>query len=225
MTKKEMKELKKAAAMFVNMGIVCGEAYSNGASFKASGKSCLQYYTNLSNLLQMVSSIVYLLIYQMKLYRYVRLSLLLRYAATVSLLVTFLTVVFVLIPSASPKGSPEGTRQAKAKEMLFEGPAFYLHFLCPILSFLSFVLFEDSGEEAERLHMDDVLWAASPTFAYAVIFSILNLLKKVKGPYVFLHVYEQPWYISVMWMLVIPGGSVLFALAVKALRDLLRKAA
>ena len=40
---------------------------------------------------------------------------------------------------------------------------------------------------------------------------ILNIAKLYVGPYPFLHVYEQPVYMSVFWILAIIGGNVLIA--------------
>ena len=41
--------------------------------------------------------------------------------------------------------------------------------------------------------------------------AILNIAKLYVGPYPFLHVYEQPVYMTVFWIFAIIGGNVLIA--------------
>ena len=49
------------------------------------------------------------------------------------------------------------------------------------------------------------------TIVYAIPVLILNIAKLYVGPYPFLHVYEQPVYMSVFWILAILGGNVVIA--------------
>ena len=53
--------------------------------------------------------------------------------------------------------------------------------------------------------------ALLPTLVYALVLVILNLAKLVDGPYPFLKVYQQPVYMSCIWVLAILGGAYLIA--------------
>jgi len=57
-----------------------------------------------------------------------------------------------------------------------------------------------------------------PTIIYAIISIILNILKVMDGPYLFLHVYNQPIYASVLWIIGILGGAYLIALGIKEIK-------
>ena len=46
-----------------------------------------------------------------------------------------------------------------------------------------------------------------PTLIYALILMALNLMRVVEGPYPFLRVYEQPVYMSIIWVIVILGSA------------------
>ncbi|HPF53799.1 MAG TPA: hypothetical protein PLM48_04040 [Clostridia bacterium] len=51
----------------------------------------------------------------------------------------------------------------------------------------------------------------TPTLLYAIVIIILNIAKLLVGPYPFLHIYEQPWYMSIVWIAVILGMATLLA--------------
>lgn len=52
---------------------------------------------------------------------------------------------------------------------------------------------------------------------------ILNILRVMEGPYPFLLVYAQPWYLSVLWCVVILGIAAILALGVRALYNFITK--
>ncbi len=46
----------------------------------------------------------------------------------------------------------------------------------------------------------DSLLALIPTGLYALVMVPLNVFRVYDGPYPFLRVHNQPWYMSILWM-------------------------
>lgn len=113
-----------------------------------------------------------------------------KYMATCAVSLTFLVVLFVLIPLAG---------LSSAIDKLFMEAKLYHHFLCPLIAFISFIFFE----KQPSLQFKDTIYAFVPTLIYAVIMTILNILKIAEGPYPFFKVYEQSVFMSCLWFVVI----------------------
>ncbi len=190
-----------------NASLIVLELIGSSISFQRGGFGNLRWYTVLSNVFALVSSVVWLISYIRRGGKVGFIAGMMRYLASCCLAVTFLTVIFVLVPMAMPSGT--------AANVLYKGPQIYHHILCPILSCVSFIFFEQ-GMTVDRKKLTAAL---APTMLYAVVFVILNLLKVVYGPYPFLHVYEQPWFISVLWAAVIGGVAAASAWAIGKLRN------
>ena len=135
-----------------------------------------------------------------------------KYMAAAVLSVTFIVVLAVLSPMRG-----EGINGWFY--MLFNKDSTFLHTLCPILTILSFVLFE------KKPHLDakSAFTAIIPTFIYAIVLIILNILGVVDGPYPFLRVMNQPVYMSFVWFIVIVGGAFFLALLLQKLNSIGRK--
>ena len=71
--------------------------------------------------------------------------------------------------------------------------------------------------ERPALPLRDAAIAVIPTLIYAIIALILNLARRMDGPYPFLRVYRQPVSASAFWFAAILGGNYLIALAVRAM--------
>ena len=125
---------------------------------------------------------------------------LLRYVSTCTVAVTFLVVVTILAPASHDYFS-----------VLLGGSLLWLHTLCPLLSMISLIFFE--GEPP--LERRDELIALIPTALYAAVFVVLNLLRLVRGPYFFLLVYDQPLWMSALWLVLILGIALLLAWAIR----------
>lgn len=155
----------------------------------------LAYYTTDSNIL-MAAACVLDLYYQI---RAGKGSIAPKWVKTVKYLgvccmaVTFLVVFFVL----APMGGMDGYCR-----MFFKGALKYQHFLCPVLALAGFFMVD---VKQEQLSLSVVKLAMLPTVCYAVLSTVGNLAKIMYGPYPFLHVYEQPVYMSVLWCVIILG--------------------
>ena len=171
---------------------------------KMSPGSIFLYYTQDSNIFSMIVSFIYI-IYGKKNEKpdYVKN---LRFSATVCLTLTFMVVTFVLGPMYGVK---------TYLWLYFEGANIFYHLLCPMISIISFVIFENRKRQSIRM----VFIAVIPTIVYAICLVILNVIHIVHGPYPFLYVYEQPVFMSIIWALMIPGAALGFAFLIRAIKS------
>ena len=196
--------LQKFLSILANLAIVGMELRAIPLSWDGVHAQMFLFYTELSNLFAMgvcfVTALCQLraLLTGGEMPAWVRT---LKYTVTCCLMLTFLTVVFVLAPMYGPDGH---------YVMLLTSSMLYNHFLNPVTALLSFVLLE----RAPALPRRAVGRAMIPTLVYGGIMLVANVAKVYKGPYPFLYVYEQPLWTSCMWVVVILGGALLITWAV-----------
>lgn len=170
-----------------------------------------KYYTQLSNIFSMFAALMVAFFAAKDLIKGTNntpaLVKVFKFASACCLTETFLVTMFVLAPMGMMGGFVP---------IMFEGPNLYHHFLCPIISVLSFIVLE----KGEKLPMRYCIWALIPTLIYGVVAVVLNILKIWHGPYPFLYVYEQPVYMSIIWAVVILGGAFIVTLVVRLLSNI-----
>lgn len=179
--------MRKKLAILLNTLIVIFEIIAVYISVDAHGRYPIEYYTDMSNLLALIASLVFT--YYLVFRDYVpKIVCLLKYAATVGLILTFLVVVFILAPMYD-----------FAYIYVFSHEAmFFTHLLCPILGAVTFIFFDGIKVTRRDMH-----YSLMPTFIYAIIMITLNACAFINGPYPFLKVREQSIFASVMWFLLI----------------------
>ncbi|MBQ7164823.1 MAG: hypothetical protein IJR61_05790 [Clostridia bacterium] len=126
---------------------------------------CLRYFTNLSNIYAAVAACV-VLVFNFKNavkdeFSLPKSVIYLKFSATAAVAVTFLTVVLFLGPTVAASGNGYFT--------LFKQNNFFLHFLVPVLSILSFV-FLDRGEKTP---LKSTIFGLLPTVAYSVVYVVM----------------------------------------------------
>lgn len=171
------------------------------------------FYTEDSNILAIISSLLFaiFLIVKKDIKHIPTWVCTFRYVATCCLSVTMIVVITILIPSDNISYF-DGI-----KHFMLEGSMLFHHFLCPVISFISFTMFEGN----EKLNKKKTIWfAIIPTFIYGLLFTVLNILRIVDGPYPFLRVHNQSWFISIVWIIVIFVGNYLIAKLVLYLNQL-----
>ena len=181
---------KRKIALILNIIIVILELIGFSYTIFKEHYIAIEYYTNDSNLIALISSILFIVLYRKK-KEFVKD---LRLLSTTLLSLTFLVVVFILFPMYN----------FNYKLLMFTNTFLILHTLCPIISLISYVFFEE-GSKKKNI---GVIF----TMIYATILIILNILSIVKGPYPFLEVKNQSPIMTVIWGLVIIGGSYLIGL-------------
>ena len=193
-------------SLCLNLAVVLLEIYAFRLTIARNGAGIFQYYTEDSNLLALVVCAL-CAFYQGRALKAGAAAALpdwaciLKYIAVCCLTVTFVVVVCILAPSMEDAGKPG------YQIMLLKNSMLCMHLLCPVAAFVSFVWFERLPLPAGRA----VRFALIPTALYAVVAVILNIARVLYGPYIFLHVYEQPVWLSCVWVAVIVGGAALVA--------------
>lgn len=202
---------KRSIAIALNITIVILEVIGLIMCIKNEGIGLLKYYTEDSNIIALISSILFV-VYALK-GNYEKLPKWLnifRLLATTSLSLTFLVVLFILGPNPSMGGYTN---------MMFKGSMFIQHTLCPLLLFISYVFFE----KANITDRKDIVLSQVLTLVYAIILISLNALKIVDGPYPFLKIYSQSMIMSFVWVLCIIGTSYLTSYLISKLNVLMIK--
>ncbi|MBP5733339.1 MAG: hypothetical protein J6W66_05895 [Lachnospiraceae bacterium] len=182
-------------ARILNLVIVLFEilAFAKSLSKKASGRrwSGLAYYTQISNLIAMLSSLL-LVIFGQKPFVEV-----IRYLGVSMLVMTFFVTVCILVPMGGG-----------IKRLLFSGSGLFHHLICPILSTLSYLFAED------RAPLYWIWLPAVVTLAYGLIMVGLNAKGKVDGPYPFFQVRRQGVKATVLWMVGLLAATCLLSFGV-----------
>ncbi len=174
-------------ATVADIVIIVLEAIGLYLSAKRGGWKILQFYTQLSNIITLLSSVLFLLAGEKTAW--------LRYFSTCVLTMTFCVSLFILVPMG-----------AGFKKMMLTNSGLFHHTLCPILSVTSYILWEP---HAYVWYVPVVL-----TFIYGMIMLYLNWKDKVDGPYPFFKVKQQRSLATVLWMAALTGVITLIALAV-----------
>lgn len=181
--------LRRLLSASLNLFIVCAEPIALPISWSLGRESMFTFYTENAN---MFAAMVCALVAAGQLRciftgRELPLWLKrLKYIATSCLLLTLLTVIFVLAPAWGPDGLYVG---------LCTGSMLYHHLLNPLAALASLLLLERSP----RLPRSTVRWALLPTVIYGAVLIGLNILGAVDGPYFFLQVRHQSALSSVLW--------------------------
>ena len=179
----------------MNAAIVVMEAIGLTMATLNRRGTTFQYYTQLSNLFLMITSIINIIfaarVLAGKRKDIPRIANLLSYSAICTTTVTLFVVLFVL-----------SWMVGDLVWILTSGSMIFTHTLCPILAIIMFVYFAP-----EKLGKRAALFALMPTIAYAIVAMIMNITRLWYGPYPFLLVYNQPVWASIAWSVGILSGA------------------
>ena len=159
-----------------------------GLTINSLGTGIFIYYTEISNLITLLSAVI-VLVYIILKFNSSNLSFpkwisALRFLSATMLLMTMLITIFVLVPH-----SPHLKNM-----LLFEGYGLYHHTIAPLVTLLSYILFEPHSNK-KRIVFIPLL----ATAVYGAVMILFNILGKVNGPYFFLKVNYQPVSTSIIW--------------------------
>lgn len=134
-------------------------------NMEVTGFKCFRYFTVLSNVLVSVMSVIFA-IYNIKFLKsgisnIPSIPLLCKFIGTVSVTVTFLTVLFFLGPTLG-------------YSLMFEGVNLFLHAIVPIMAIISFVMFEVN----KKLLVKQCLFGLIPTIIYSIVYVIMVVFIK-----------------------------------------------
>lgn len=198
-----MKKDKKFWSIIINVLIIIFEIIGLICNYNYYGRISIEYYTIDSNILALISSLLFLLftLLEKKISNFVRI---LKYTSTLCLSVTFLVVLLILIPMAN----------FDFYGLLFRSAMPYHHLLCPILSLISFLYFDDLGE----FTIKDSVMSLGVTIIYSIVTIVLNLNGSLVGPYPFLEIKNNSIISSIMWFIIIYSITYLLSFTLRKLR-------
>ena len=168
----------KTVTLTINLAIIIFELFGFINVFRSIGLNAFLYYTENSNLILLISSIM-LCVYLIgdlkgKKFKVPKWFSAFRLTGVLSVTVTFLVVLFILTPEFD-----NGFYGA-----FIENSMKYHHLLCPLLGMISFIFYEKY-----EFKKYDNLKSLIFTIIYSAILVPLNIFKVVDGPYPFLKVH------------------------------------
>ena len=166
--------MKKKVALILNVLLIIFEIIGFIITYNTNDPLSPAYYTEDSNFICLVSSIMFVLYYLSGKSATKTLHLF-RFTATLNLVLTFFITLFIL------------SNDYGLYEMMIHNEFLIFHTLCPIISLISYLFFEKY-----RSHKNNIMFKAPIfTFVYGLIMFLLNFLKVMDGPYSFFQVYEH----------------------------------
>lgn len=160
---------------------------SLGLYFSIVDKNAFLYYSDNAGMFALSSSIIYVIVILTKKEPNF-LSLALRYVSTTCLVLTLVGTFYVAT-----------TTGENYLDSFIKGSHLFNNLLCPIVSFVSFALFEGD----RRLNKKKTIWyALIPTMIYGVIMLVCNVTNTFTGPYSFMMINDNPVYLTVIVFIV-----------------------
>ena len=158
-----------------------------GLYFSIVDKNAFLYYSDNAGMFALSSSIIYVIIVLAKKEPNF-LCLALRYVSTACLALTLVGTFYVAT-----------TTGENYLDSFIKGSHLFNNLLCPIVSFVSFTLFEGD----RRLNKKKTIWyALIPTVIYGIIMLVCNVSNTFTGPYSFMMINDNPVYVTVIVFIV-----------------------
>ena len=160
---------------------------SLGLYFSIVDKNAFLYYSDNAGMFALSSSIIYVIIVLAKKEPNF-LCLALRYVSTTCLVLTLVGTFYVAT-----------TTGENYLDSFIKGSHLFNNLLCPIVSVISFTLFEGD----RRLNKKKTIWyALIPTVIYGIIMLVCNVSNTFTGPYSFMMINDNPVYLTVIVFIV-----------------------
>lgn len=158
-----------------------------GLYFSIVDKNAFLYYSDNAGIFALSSSIIYVIVVLTKKEPNF-LSLALRYVSTTCLVLTLVGTFYVAT-----------TTGENYLDSFIKGSHLFNNLLCPIVSFVSFTMFEGD----RRLNKKKTIWyALIPTVIYGIIMLVCNVSNTFTGPYSFMMINDNPVYVTVIVFIV-----------------------
>lgn len=158
-----------------------------GLYFSIVDKNAFLYYSDNAGMFALSSSIIYVIIVLAKKEPNF-LCLALRYVSTACLVLTLVGTFYVAT-----------TTGENYLDSFIKGSHLFNNLLCPIVSVISFTLFEGD----RRLNKKKTIWyALIPTVIYGIIMLVCNVSNTFTGPYSFMMINDNHVYVTVIVFIV-----------------------
>ena len=191
----------KKISIKLNILIILLEIIGFSLSLYKYHHIAIEYYTNQSNLLALFSSILFVLFYNKK----NTIITDLRFITTSCLTITFLVVLFILTPMFN----------FNYKLLMFTDEFCIFHTITPLVSLYSYLFYE---KRSKKNYL-----GFTYTLLYAFLFIQLNIFRIVDGPYPFLRIRNQSPLMSLLWFIIIVGGSYLISISINKIHKIINK--
>ncbi len=185
-----MKGVIHMISRVLNFIIVALECIGLSKSWHGRKWKILIYYTQISNLIAFLSSLLLVILGGLPFVA------VLRYVATCMLIMTFLVTAFYLVPVTK-----------NLKGLMLSGSGLYHHLLCPILSAVSYFFFETRAPHTA------VYIPAAITLVYGVLMLYLTARGKEEGAYPFFKINKIGLVRTAIWMVALMAAVGAISLA------------
>ena len=180
-----------AVIFLVTTGVVISYFFEESSEFMEHGYETFRFFTTDSNILAAISCLI-MLIFETGILRGKRTSVpkwavIFKFMGTVSLMLTFLTVMFFLVPIYGPA--------------LILGTYFHVHVGAPLMAIISFALLETEY----KIRFPQTLLGIIPMAVYGCVYMTeVVLIGKENGGWRDFYQFNQGgrWYITMIVMLV-----------------------
>ena len=206
--------VRRRVMLALDIVMIALEAYALAHSWAESGAKLFRYYTQNSNILAMIVSIICLAQNIACLGRKSRMpgwTKKLRYLAASCLMLTLVIAGFFLVPTDS---------DLSFSSFMLQGKYLYLHTLCPVLMLVQ--LFVHAGPRLREKH---ALLALIPTVIYGAVSLMMNAWGVYSGPYPFLRVRSQEGYVTTVGCIAVLGVNYFISRVLAALSCIGRRPA
>ena len=153
-------------------------------------KDCMIYYTQISNMLTLASSLLLVILgqrYFVEVFRYLSVSM---------LIMTFFVTAGILVPMTG-----------RIKQLLFSGSGLFHHLIIPVLSLCSYMFAED------RVSLAWIWLPVAATLVYGLTMLALNAAGKVDGPYPFFRIKKLGAWRTALWVVILTMAVSAFSFA------------
>lgn len=183
----------------------------------SGGWVSFRYFTMLSNVLAAIASIIVAGFDVKNIvsdeHTFPRWVLLLKYAGTVAVTLTFVTVVVFLSPMVEAMGYGYFS--------LFRNENFFLHFLSPVLAIVSFICFE----RIENFKFIETLYGVIPTVLYSFVYLPMVVIGQEKGgwPDFYMLTFGGRMWVAPISLIVMYGATFGLAVTERAIQKAINK--
>ena len=194
-------KISDVVSLLLNLLIVVLGTYGTIITWNRVHMGMFQYYTVLSNIFGVLAcaTLAVFLVIKLATNRQIpKIVYMIKYLAVCCLTVTLIVVITVLAPMRGEGGY---------EYLLTKDDMLFHHLLCPLISIVSFVIFDKLPLKTVK----SALLAILPTAVYGLVAIVLNIAHIIVGPYPFLRVYNQSVLASVMWFIAIFAMAFLIA--------------
>lgn len=199
-------------ALIINLIIVILEVNASINQLRHDGAKYFIFYTHISNIFAGITSALYIIFGLISLIGGTSIPVVikgLRLMSTTTVTLTLIVVLTILAPSRGPNGY---------EHMMIRHNGKYVHFICPLLSIISFLFLEAGPDLAFYWTFITLI----PTVIYGAAALICNYRRVWDGPYYFLKVHDQPLRASIIWGFAIIGGAYLCGLLLWFINSLIK---